>query len=160
VRKYLLIGAGLLASLAVAVPAAAAAPARSTDAAPSIANPPPTCLIADGPHFTKTLACAGLIKVGPAHTGQGSYVPGVDGANAELTVTVEYQRDTGRWDVLADHTVWGAGRLDTATEPVHPHGLGSLRACVTVTGEAAPGDGHPVTHSLCSAGSPISGPGS
>lgn len=142
-RKFALFGAGLLVSLAVAAPAAMASPA------PGPVNPP-TCLIANGPHLTKTLVCAGLVDVGPAHAGHGSYAPGIDGANAELTVTLEFQRDGGPWVVLADHTVEGTGHLDATTEPVRPHGLGDLRACVTVTGEAGPGDGHPVTHALCS----------
>lgn len=148
-RKFALFGAGLLVSLVLAAPAAMAAPE------PAPATNPPTCLIANGPHFTKTLICAGLVNVGPAHAGHGTYAPGVGGANAELTVTIEFQRDTGRWNVLADSTVWGTGRIETTTEPVHPHGLGSLRACVTVTGEQTPGDGHPVTHSLCSSGTPV-----
>ncbi|HEX3791146.1 MAG TPA: hypothetical protein VHW44_25005 [Pseudonocardiaceae bacterium] len=121
-RKLIVLGAVSLAGLFASVlPAAAAVP---------------TCLIANGAGFGKTVLCAELLDVGAAHAAQGRLSVGGPALAATLTVTVQFSPDNGpagRWQVLATASAHGVGPLQATTPPVRERRLGSLRACSDVT---------------------------
>ncbi|HWC82259.1 MAG TPA: hypothetical protein VG756_20105 [Pseudonocardiaceae bacterium] len=148
-----LLPAALIAALCLAPLATAAS------AAP--AGPPtggtPTCLIGEGQGMTKTLLCANVVTFGGNRAGFGRYTPGKPGATEKLTADIQFQADgDDSWQVLASSTAWGTGPVETTTRPVHPHGTGSLRACVTLTAASLPisRGGSPRVQSLCSAPEP------
>lgn len=125
-RKIVLL-AVLAAVCGAIVPITAPVASASTE---------PTCLISDGPHFTKAILCADLADVAGLHAGHGRYSPGTDTIVSTLTVTVEFQPDAGppgQWRELARTTVIGVGNVQAYTRPVRPHPVGALRACATVS---------------------------
>lgn len=157
-RRFLavatLAASAALAVLVAAVPAQAAVHGAAHGVVagpPPVSGPTPTCLIADGVGFSKTVACAQLLTLGPTHAGHGSYEPGGWRGVDTLTETVQFQPDNGpvdHWQTLATTIVRGPGPLQATTPPVRiPPRLGQFRACTAISVLTF---GHPANHTVCS----------
>jgi hypothetical protein len=165
-RKPIVLGALVVACLAVPVTAATADPhatAATADPPATAAQPTggstPTCLITNGGAGGRLAKAVECVQLGADGTGTGRYSPGGDDEEHWLTVSVESEPVDGTsvaWVPMATRTVHGVGALTaTADQPAAtatPSATAALRACMQVGSGTTP---TPTVGHICSeAGSP------
>jgi hypothetical protein len=147
-RKPIVLGALVVACLAV--------PSTAATAAPPTGGSAPTCLIINGGAGGRLAKAVECVQLGADGTGTGRYSPG-GGDEHWLTVSVEYEPVAGTsvaWVPMTTRTVHGVGALTATTdEPAATtSAIGALRACLQVGPGTTPA---PTPSHICSqSGSP------